>query len=445
MDDADEMKKNGDQGRARIIKIFSKVLPDGSMIEPVASPDGDQLNLLLWNGTSWRIDRQIEHAGCIYQAGKLHESMLRTMRFPREPMRYGSTLQLFNDLVSTWEDYLAFSKTAAERAAYWVFTTCFADCFFSPPALWVCGPDIDRAAGFLGLAGCMCRHSISLAGVTRSGFMSLPMALDPTLLVNQPSLSRSLKSLWCESNFHGSVIPGRGGVLDVACAKAIYVGSEASTPSPGAGNLHLYLSPPDREVSPLNERTRNAIAEYFLGRLLQYRLDHAKEVRESGFVAPGLRLPTRELARKLGACIQGDADLALRVVPLLRPDDDMVGRCNLDCAIWGVVWPRLHSGASKTAAANMKIEAELTADVNTYLLCCGEIRQYSREEVGIRVANLELSRKRTNTGTLLVLDRATSRQVHRLGRSYGLGREVPGCPDCQAGADSIEVTGVTGM
>ena len=83
----------------------------------------------------------------------------------------------------------------------------------------------------------------------------------------------------------------------------------------------------------------NATADYFQPRLLQYRLDHAQRVRESRFVAPDLRLPTRELARKLGACIQGDAELALQVIPLLRPQDDSVDRCNLDCAIVVVVWP----------------------------------------------------------------------------------------------------------
>ena len=71
-------------------------------------------------------------------------------------------------------------------------------------------------------------------------------------------------------------------------------------------------------------------------------------VRESQFAAADLVFPIRELARKLGACVQGDAELALRVVPLLLPQDDAVGLCNLDCAIIEVLWPRLHSNPPKT-------------------------------------------------------------------------------------------------
>src|ERR1700693_3994919 len=165
---------------------------------------------------------------------------------------------------------------------------------------------------------------------------------------------------------------------------------------------------------------------------MQYRLYQAKQVRESVFVAPDLRFPTRELAREVGACIQGDADLALQVVPLLRSQDDIIDRCSLDHAIIEVLWPRVHRTIEDAAAANMKIGAELTPEVSTFLLCCGETRRYSREQVGKRVAKLELSTKDTNAGTLLVLDRRTSRQVHRLAAAYRIDKSVPGCPDCQA-------------
>jgi hypothetical protein len=31
---------------------------------------------------------------------------------------------------------------------------------------------------------------------------------------------------------------------------------------------------------------------------------------------------------------------------------------------------------------------------------------------------------------VLLLDRQTSRRVHQLARGYGIGKNVPGCPDC---------------
>jgi len=84
----------------------------------------------------------------------------------------------------------------------------------------------------------------------------------------------------------------------------------------------------------------------------------------------------------------------------------------------------------------IKIEAELTADVNNYLLGCGEVRQYSSEEVGIRLGTLGLTKKRSKAGSLLLLDRETSRRIHQLAQSYGIDKSVAGCADCEASRSS---------
>ena len=413
----------GAEAASRVFRTYGEIFQDGSVLELVAPSAGDQPDLLLLDGTKISIAPEIEHLGQLYRPEKLHCSILRATRFSREPLSYGTIRQLFTELAGTFEEYLAFSKPAAERTALWVLSTWFSDCLSSPPALWVSGADIGRAASFFGLLHCLCRRALKVAGITRAGFLSLPMSFRPTLLVNQPSLSAGMQNLWQETNYRGLVVPGnRGTVLDVSCSKPIFTGMAGAAPSPSAANLHLTLFPADREA-PLDEHALSATADYFLPRLLQYRLDQAQKVQESRFPAADLKFPTRELARKLGACIQGDAELALRVVPLLLPEDDASGLCNLDCAIIEVLWPRLHSSPQETAeTTKMRIEAELTAEVNTYLLSCGETVQYTREDVGIRVASLEFRTKRTNAGSVLLLNRETSRRVHHLARCYGIER-----------------------
>jgi hypothetical protein len=88
----------------------------------------------------------------------------------------------------------------------------------------------------------------------------------------------------------------------------------------------------------------------------------------------------------------------------------------------------------------VKIEAELTAEVNTFLLSCGETISYSREEVGIRVASLELSRKRMKSGSILLLDSLTNHRVHQLARGYGIAERYPGAR-CVSQWKKLEVTG----
>ncbi|MGA8308789.1 MAG: hypothetical protein WB755_02080, partial [Terriglobales bacterium] len=81
--------------------------------------------------------------------------------------------------------------------------------------------------------------------------------------------------------------------------------------------------------------------------------------------------------------------------------------------------------------------AELTAEVNTFMLSCGDNLQYSREEVGIRVARLELTRKRTNGGTILLLGAETNGRVHQLARAYGIDKSMPGCPYCKQAQEPV--------
>ena len=415
-----------------VFRTFGEIFQDGSVLELVAPSAGEQPELLLWDRTKILISPEIEHRGKLYRAETLHTSILRATRLPREPAGYGTIRQLFTELAGAFEEYLAFSNSAAEQAAFWVLTTWFPECLSSPPALWVSGADIGRAASFFGLLHCLCRRALKVAGITRSGFLSLPLAFRPTLLVHQPSLSAGMQNLWREANYRGLVVPGnRGVVLDISSSKAIFMGMAGAATSPSAEHLHFALLPADREIPPLDEPALYKIAAYFLPRLLQYRIEQAQNVRKSQFAAADLKYPIRELAGKLGACVQGDADLALQVVPLLLAQDDTVGPCNLDSAIIQVLWPRLHSSPPNTITTQMKIEAELTAEVNTFMLSCGDNLQYRCEEVGIRVVHLELTRKRTNSGTILLLGAETNRRVHQLARAYGIGKNMPECPYCQ--------------
>ena len=412
------------------VETYGEVFPDGSMIELVASATGEP-SLLYFREGRVLVHTEIQHAGRIYQAQELPPSILRATRLPRQPVDYGTIRHLFSELQDTFEQYLGFSRSSEAGVMFWVLTTWFCDCLSIPPTLWAQGAELDLATRFFQLLHCVCRRPLRLTGVNRANFLTLPFDFRPVLLMNQSGLPIRLQELFCESNSRGSVVLGnRGQAFDVTCSKAIFLGMWGTPPPPDAGNFHIALYPADHELPLLDERTLNAIADYFQPRLLQYRLDCAKAVRESQFVVSDLRLRTREFARILGACIQGDPDLALQAVAVARSQDEIANRCTLDHAIIGVLWPRVHSNPTSVSTAKMKIGAHLTPELNTYLRGCGETCEYTPEEVGKRVAKLGLSRKPTNAGTVLLLDRETTLRVHALARGYGMDKSVPGCPDC---------------
>jgi len=106
-----------------IVRTFGEVFTDGTVIELVATNDADSLNLLLSNRRKTVVGSRIEYQGTVYEAEKLHGSVIRATRFPREPADYGSIRKLFNELATTFEKFLGFSRSEADRASFWVLTT----------------------------------------------------------------------------------------------------------------------------------------------------------------------------------------------------------------------------------------------------------------------------------------------------------------------------------
>ena len=96
----DGLKKTALKRRAGIVKTFGEIFPDGSVLELVAAASGDHLDLLLRNGEATVVAPEIEYGGSIYQPHELDESIVRAIRFPREPENYGTVGKLFAELTS---------------------------------------------------------------------------------------------------------------------------------------------------------------------------------------------------------------------------------------------------------------------------------------------------------------------------------------------------------
>ena len=420
---------NDSQAASRIITTSGEIFADGSAIELVAAR-GNKPALLLWNGQEAIVSLQVEHGGRVYQAVELQPSILRATRFPSGAIDYGSTRRLFTELAGPFEHYIGFSEPEAALMARWSVTSWFPDCLSSLPTLSLSGHSMEHAINLFRLLHWCCRRPLMMANVTRDGFLSLPMTLRPTLLVNQPSLPNRLRSLWGESNYRGIFVPGNdGAVLDVTCAKAVFSGMETQPWSDRS--LRLTLPPAHRELPCMDDEEQARIADYFQPRLLMYRLRHLREVRESRFAITELRFPTNELARKLGACVQRDPELAAGVIPLLQAQDEgSLDSCNVDSAIIEILWFRLHPTANEASTTEIKV-GDLTELTNTFLRSCGEILQYSPVEIGKRLACLGLIRRRRASGMFLLGDREMIRRIHRIARSFGVGKVVPGCSECQ--------------
>jgi hypothetical protein len=426
--------ENNSGTKNQILPTSGEIFPDGPVIELVStgSANGNKPALLFWDGDKAVVAPQAEYAGHVYQPLDLHPTIWSATRLPHAAIGYGATGAFFKKVANLFERYIGFSTPEAVLVAIWNGTTWLSDRLSSPPALVVSGPDISHAITFFRLLGCVCRHPLMLAEITRSAFGSLPMALKPTVMVSQPDLPPRVWSLWCGSNYRGIFIPGRAGnVLDVVCSKVAFTGMNGASHVCGDQALHLALPPAHRDLPQLDDLGQEKIANQFQPRLLMYRLRHIQRVRESYSAPWPVTFPTLELARNLMACVPDEPELAQSVIPLLESQvqDVLASRaCDPNAAIIEVIWILLHRGTSEASTSRVR---EL---VNALLRSRGESREYSAVEIGWKLRGLGIPRHRSPKSMLVQFSRESSRRVHLLARGFGLklAPHPETCADCAA-------------
>jgi hypothetical protein len=417
---------------AKCIATAGESFPDAT-IDLVADPsDSYRLNLLFWDGSIATVAPRIEYARSTYEPIALEPSLVHAVQWPKCPIKYGSTRNLFDRVLSLIAQHVEIQDTSARLLTYFVLSTWFPDRLSLAPGLTGLGPADSEGVQLLRLLRCLCRRSMLLAEASQASLLSLPLQLSPTLLMNRPMLTRPLRSFLSTSNRRGLGTVKRGKVLEVCCRKAVYFGMDEISQDIASIMIQIPLSSATAPKSVLEDGALNKITAELQGKMLAYRLANYSRIRISHLHGMNFTHQTREIAMNLAACIVDDAELASGVVPLLKEQDDHVrGQPDrkLDAAILGAVLACSHE--EKSDRVQVK---EITALANTLLRTQGEIIEYRPEEVGHRLDGLSLGRTRQNEGMFLLLGRDTSRLVHRLALGYGVSwdvNSVPTCPDCK--------------
>jgi hypothetical protein len=404
------------------VRTSGEIFADGSVIEVVASATEAQLKLLFWQNDRKQIARRIEYRENVYEAVDLHESLRRAIRFPNDAEEFGTTAKLFGQMRILFEKDLGLASPESALLTAWVCSTWFPDCLASPPALMISGPEIGSAITLFRLLGCLCRHSLLLADVNRTGFLSL-MPLQPTLLVNQSGGPLKILDLWRSSNHRGVyVIERRGKIQSLVGSRAVFVGMEDTSPDEA---IHLTL-PALHQLPPLDDKREAEIAKRFQGQLLMYRL------RNSGRVLAGRHgvadFAITELARNLTNSVQNENDIVQAMAPVLQSQilDAQARRyCDVSAVIVEIIWASLHEEEKEVTISTL---ADRT---NALLRVRGETLVYSTVEVGWKLRNMGLDRHRNGGGMVLQFSQANNTLVHRLAKQFGLKLPLKiGCTHC---------------
>jgi hypothetical protein len=430
---ANPKAKRGANATKRYIPSAGEIFADGTMIELVSGSSAlNKPELLLWKGRKTTVGPHIEHGGQTYEVPQLGPSVYRATRFPSRCTDYGSARALFTAIADLFRQRLDLPDRESSLLACFSISTWLADCLPTAPNLTLSGPDEEIGLDVLRLLGCVCRHPLVLAEITPGTFRSLPTQLAFTLLLDQQGLKPNMQRLLRASSHRGLHLAGnRGTIIDLYGPKVIFCGSAAAVDNLGGGVIHISVTPSQLRTSALDEQVQNEIANKFQSTLLMYRLRNCGKMNGAQVDVSTFTPVMRQLARALAICFPEDSELARDAVQLLRPQDEEVrGQHSRDvnCAIVEILWASLHGLKQR----DVKVD-ELAKDVNVLLQSRGELLEYSAEEVGWKLRDLNIQRHNHRSGRHVLLDRDTSQNVHRLARAYDLrGPQHVGadCPDC---------------
>ena len=253
-----------------------------AMIELVRDPvDPARLQLLLWDGTKATIAPRIVYGSRTYEALKLDPTVACSVRWPTRRNDCGSTRELFERILSLVMGRLGIDEKPARLLVYVIFTTWFPDRLMVAPGLAIVGSCVGHAIQFLRFLHCVCRRSILLGGMSQHDLMSLPLSVYPTLLIDRPTLTRSLRSFLSASNRRGLAAVRRGKILDVCCPKVVYFGV-GEVPEDVASDMLRITLPPARVLpQSLDDDQFNDIAAELQNKMLAYRLANFAKIRLS--------------------------------------------------------------------------------------------------------------------------------------------------------------------
>jgi hypothetical protein len=398
--------------------------PDGRCLELIKDDVG---SLAFLDSTNNKFHKQIDLAGQKYVPPTLPPSILEALTLPTERTDCGSTYEMFVQIFDLFLRH-GVCEDSATISTFFAFTSWFPEFLPVAPLLVITGTEAE-ARLFLQLLTCFVRHALPLAEINVATFDCIPMHIQPTMLINHvdPSMWKVLSA----SNHPHAYFPNKKWVTNRYCIKAVFAGSTLG----GVGSdaiLDISCTLSGEMLPVFNGAALEEIAAYFQPRLLDYRLKHVLQVRDSDFDATTFPIPFRILARALGSCIVDAPELQADIVRLLESQGEVLRASRMidpNCVAIEALLTHCHGENGPIRVGVNEIATTATA----IMADRGETAVFESKRMGNHLRLLGFRAKRDSKGYAIHLAPDVRRLIHRLARDHRAAdskQAVPGCPDC---------------
>jgi hypothetical protein len=317
---------------------------------------------------------------------------------------------------------LALPESVACIATSWIFAGWVPEYFTALPILCVTGTGMSHAMNFFYLLGALSRRAITVADLN----FRLPTQLGPTLLIANSGLSKKAQGCWRACNHRGVYLsaPG-GGLKGLAVAKAIYSETGDASRLWGDEVLRVVLLP-NGDAPVIGDSQLGEIASEFQPKFQLFRLQRLGQLPQVDQVSCPAALAQFPVARELFVLLGGETHASNLLLPLAENQRKAVAtRRAIDpmAVIIEALWTPAHKQSSMRTL-------DLQKRVNVILSARGERVELSVREIGWKLTDLGLPRKRSAKGMFLKLSEVAP-QIHGLAEQFGLRLpQVDGCARC---------------
>ena len=149
---------------------------------------------------------------------------------PSAPHAYGTTEELFSRIQTTIAQQALVTERASSLLAFWSLSTWFADALPLAPILGISG-SAEEGDRVLRSLRALCHFSQLKVGINISDLKTIDWRFSPTLLFNEPNLTKKMATFLGCSTMRGYLQGRWKESKDLYGSKAIYLGEYA--PSTG--------------------------------------------------------------------------------------------------------------------------------------------------------------------------------------------------------------------
>ncbi len=325
----------------------------------------------------------------------------------------GATGDLFARIKQFIAGQTGLSDTVCALITYWSISTWLQEALTIMPCLVITGPDHEAMVLLRVLHG-LCAAPRLLAGFRRTDLKDLTGYR--TLLISEPHLDKRTAALLGNLTNRGVMLIEQRSYLYCAGSSAIYVGDDLAIGTIQHSVCIDLATPRNAKVPNPGQLVQGRI-DALRNSLSEYRTANLEQVRCLEFNPSGLSAETHAIANALGSCIVDEPELQAELVALLRPQagQQLADRSDsLEGLVVGAAIGLCHQGKDQIYAREIAAEANRLQDLR------GENLRLGPEKVGHKLKKLGLfTRRLSQAGNGLLMDRPTTVLLHELAASYG--------------------------